>query len=58
MALTSEQMITIANELVNGKKPSIAGKEAEAFRAKIGPEIEEIKKKGGQVDIPSEWSVS
>ena len=54
--LTSEQMQTIASEVTLGKKPSVAGKEAREFRAKVTKEIEDIRKSGGKVEIPHEWA--
>ena len=49
------QMITI--DYVNGSKQRVTGPSADAFLKKLKPEIAAIEKKGGVVDIPSEWEV-
>ncbi len=54
MALNAEQMEKIIADEVLGRKPRIKGKEADEFRRKIRPDIEFVKKNGGEIYIPPE----
>jgi hypothetical protein len=45
-------MITV--DLVNGAEPRVKGQEADDFRKKLQPEIDEAKKNGWTIEIPFE----
>ena len=55
--MTTDKMIAIMVEEMNGKKPSVEGKEADVFRADFRRDMERAKKEGWIIDIPSEWEV-
>lgn len=56
MALTTEQMQHILVDLQIGREPPReVGLEADTFREKLRPEIEEIRRRGWVVDVPAEW---
>ena len=53
--LTTEQMNLIMIDMVLKRKtPRVQGKEANAFRKKIKPEIDEAKRKGWTIYTPSD----
>ena len=52
--LGTDEMEEILVELMAGKEPTITGPEAHEFREKLKVDIENIKKQGYVVDIPSE----
>ncbi len=56
MAISTERMGSILARVVNGQDPFQDETEEERdFRLGIEPEVEEIKARGGIVDIPQEW---
>jgi hypothetical protein len=52
--IRTDQLEKILVEVVTGKPPSLQTPEADAIRAQFTREVEEIRAKGGVVEIPGE----
>jgi len=52
--IDTDDLITMMVELETGKPPSLNTPEANAIREKLRKECDEIRAKGGMVDIPFE----
>ncbi len=54
--LSTEDMSRIVQDVQTGRSPPrVRGPEADAFRAKVEPEIRAIEEAGLVVDLPTEW---
>jgi hypothetical protein len=54
MSLTSEEIVKIQIDLMNGSKPRVTGPEADALREAMKPEIAEAERQGLILDLPDD----
>ena len=55
--LTSEQVVRIASDVLNGRPPSIKSKEADAFRKEFAKDVAKARRNGWVIELPSEIAV-
>ncbi|MCX6983554.1 MAG: hypothetical protein NT118_02225 [Lentisphaerae bacterium] len=55
--LTTDDLTSIAMDVLSGKKPSIKSPEADKFCKELEKNIDLAKTKGWVVDIPHEWNI-
>jgi len=54
--LTLDQIEIIATDYLLGKEPRITGKEADDFRKMLEKDVEFMKKNGGVLELPFDYS--
>jgi hypothetical protein len=52
--LTHDEMNTIVTDYLTGRPQRLHGPEADEFLKTVAPQIDEIERKGGVVDVPPE----